>query len=227
MMSREEEERAKRHHHLNILLSTVYRGSLALEHREDLEKSGLNPETIHLQRIRSVPPWLIPNLLGFDKLAIVSALLFPFPDPTGGFMDHIRVKIFPTFKEKDRQTTKYLQPKNSGVRLFFPLQTMTEVLQGNSPLWLVEGEKKSLAVAQLGLAAVGFGGIEGWHTKGSMDLITDFGHIFLKDRLVELVPDGDVQTNPYIRRGAERFALALQAQGARPRLVVLPGRVAA
>ncbi|MCZ6624412.1 MAG: DUF3854 domain-containing protein [Deltaproteobacteria bacterium] len=227
MMSREEEERAKRHHYLNILLSAVYRGSLAPDHREDLKKSGLNPETIHMQRIRSVPPWLIPRLLGFNIPNINSALLFPFPDPSDGFMDHVRMKIFPIITNRDTQTIKYLQPKNTGVRLFFPYQAMEEVLHGLNPLWLVEGEKKSLAVAQIGLPAVGFCGIEGWHRKGSIELIPDFDHIPLKDRVVELVPDGDVQTNPFVRRGTERFSLALQARGARPRLVVLPGEVAA
>jgi hypothetical protein len=170
---------------------------------------------------------MIPRLLGFNIPNINSALLVPFPDPSDGFMDHIRMKIIPTITNRDGQTIKYLQPKDSGVRLFFPHQTMEEALHGHKPLWFVEGEKKSLAVAQLGLPAVGFCGIEGWHTRGSMDLIPDFDHIFLKGRLVELVPDGDWRTNPDVRRGAERFALALSARGARARFLVLPGEVAA
>ena len=58
---------------------------------------------------------------------------------------------------------KYLQPRGSGARLFFTRPTLGESLEGTAPLWLVEGEKKALAVAQLGLPAVGFCGIEGWH----------------------------------------------------------------
>ncbi len=45
--------------------------------------------------------------------------------------------------------------------LFFPLLTMAAALRGDAPLWLVEGEKKALAVAQLELSAIGFCGIEG------------------------------------------------------------------
>ncbi len=84
-----------------------------------------------------------------------------------------------------------------------------------------------MAVAELGLSAVGFAGIEGWHGKDSGELPADFATIPLSRRVVELVPDGDVQTNPAVRRGAERLAEALTSRGARPRLVVLPKEVAA
>ena len=36
------------------------------------------------------------------------------------------------------------------------------------------------------------------------------------------MPDGDVQTNVHVARGAERFAEALEARGARVRVVLLP-----
>ena len=214
-------------HWLKLLLSDIYPGSLAPDHLADLIKSGLTSETIQCQLIRSVPPWMISKLLGFDPNEVSSALLFPFHDPKGGFMDHVRIKVFPTFTGRDGQTVKYLQPKGSGVRLFFPITTMEEVLEGDSPIWLVEGEKKSLAVAQLGLPSVGFCGIEGWHRKGSKDLIPDFDHINLKDRVVELVPDGDWRTNLDVRRGAENLSHALTARGAQTRFVVLPEEIAA
>jgi hypothetical protein len=93
---------------------------------------------------------------------------------------------------------------------------------GGEPLWVVEGAKKSLAVAQLGLPAVGFEGIEGWHVGGSRELLPDFAVVPLCGRVVELVPDGDVRTNPNVERGALGFAEALQARGARVRVVILP-----
>lgn len=34
---------------------------------------------------------MIGRLLGFDIAEIRSALLIPFPDPAGGFMDHVRM----------------------------------------------------------------------------------------------------------------------------------------
>jgi hypothetical protein len=101
------------------------------------------------------------------------------------------------------------------------------VCRTDRPFWCVEGVKKCLAVAQLGLPAVGFEGIEGWHAKGSRDLLPDFERVPLRGRVVELLPDGDWRTNPHVRRGVERFAEALATRGARPRLVVLPAEAAA
>jgi hypothetical protein len=206
----------------SFLLSDAYPGALHPDHLADLQKSSLTDETIRLQRIRSVPPVMIRRLLGVDLFSIRSAVLIPFPDPAGGFMDHIRVKIFPSVNDRDGHCIKYLQPRHSGSRLFFPLATLGQVLGGNNPVWLVEGEKKALAVAQLGLPAVGFCGIESWHAGGSRQLLADFDVLNLQDRVVELAIDGDVDINPNVQRAARRLADALRARGAQPRLVVLP-----
>lgn len=208
--------------HLDFLLSAIYDGStLHAEHLADLCKSGLTDATIKLQKIRTVPPHMIDQILGFEAPKVRHAYLIPFADPRGGWMDHVRMKIFPAITTENG-TTKYLQPRRSGVRVFFPLATLDRVLEGDEPLWDVEGEKKSLAVAQLGLPAIGFCGIEGWHVAGSSALLDDFTAIPLRGRVVELVPDGDVLTNVDVMRGARRFADALRAAGARPRLVRLP-----
>jgi uncharacterized protein DUF3854 len=209
--------------HLRFLLAATYsRDSLAPEHLTDLRRSGLTDDTIQLHRIRSVPPHMIRQLVGFDVRAIHSAMLIPFPDPLGGFMDHIRLKVFPSFSGTRGNLVKYLQPRDSNTRLFFCLATLRGILESDAPLWVVEGEKKALAVAQLGLPAVGFCGIEGWHEAGSRELLRDFDHLRLRNRLVELVPDGDWRTNTAVERGAVRFAEALDARGSRVRLVVLP-----
>ena len=204
------------------LLSRAFDGSLAPERRDDLRRSGLTDETIAAEFIRSVPPGMIGPLLGFDMPAVRSALLFPFRSPAGGFMDHVRVKIFPPLIDADGHTIKYLQPKGCAPRLYFPAFTLRDGLTDGRPLWCIEGEKKSLAVAQLGLPAVGFCGVEGWHVRGSCLLLPDFDNLLLRDRTVELVPDGDVRSNPNVALAVRRFAYALQGRGARPRLVVLP-----
>jgi hypothetical protein len=230
--------------HLEFLLSTVYDGALAPVHREDLEKSGLGKDIIESQFIRSVPPHLIARLLGFDIPAIVSALLFPFRSPAGGFMDHIRMKVFPTLVKVTRdghtrwihaieqaphdvkhETVKYLQPKGSPPRLYFVSSCLRAVLDGDEPLWLVEGEKKALAVAQMGLPAVGFCGVEGWHAKGSRALLKDFAALRLRDRIIEILPDGDYNTNEHVQRAVRRLGVALAEAGARPRAVLLPNEL--
>jgi hypothetical protein len=196
-------------------------GVLVDDHRADLYRSGLTDETIALQRFRTVPPGMIAQLLGYDRPGIVSAYLIPFPDPAGGFMDHVRLKIFPTL-HTDSGTVKYQQPSGSGQRVFFPLATLPAVLDSTEALWLVEGEKKSLAVAQLGFPAIGLCGIEGWHTKGSPTLHHNFNAVRLLGRVVKIVPDGDFQTNEHVAAAVDRLADALTDRGAIPHLVVLP-----
>lgn len=230
--------------HFEFLLSSVYDGALAPAHREDLEKSGLGKDIIAEQFIRSVPPPLIPKLLGFDIPAIQSAMLMPFRSSAGGFTPHIRMKIFPTIVKVERQggarwiaeadllpsdvkqeTVKYLQPKGSAPRLYFIARCLRQVLEGDAPLWIVEGEKKAIAAAQLGLPAVGVCGVEGWHVRGRRDLLEDFDAIQLGGRVVELVPDGDYQTNPDVKRAIQYFGAALAARGARARVVILPSEL--
>jgi hypothetical protein len=214
--------------HLRFLLSARYSADLfAPDHLADLRRSGLTDDTIQLHRIRSVPPSMIGQLLGFDIKAIRSAMLIPFPDPCGGFMDHVRLKVFPPFPGTKGNTVKYLQPSGGAARLFFCLATLRDTLEGYAPLWVVEGEKKALAVAQLGRPAVGICGIEGWHRAGSRQLLPEFDRLRLRDRIVELVPDADWRTNAAVERGALRFAEALEAGGSRVRLVVLPVEVPA
>jgi len=212
---------------LTSLLAATDRDTLVPAHLADLRQSGLSDETIRLHGFRSVPPALTGRLLGFDFPRIRSAMLIPFPDPhTGGFMPHVRVKVFPPARDAAGHQVKYLQPRGSGARLFFTLATLGATLgatlEGTAPLWLVEGEKKALAVAQLGLPAVGFCGIEGWHAAGSRELLSDFDAVQLAGRPVELAPDGDWRVNPHVERGLRGFADALERRGARVRIVVLP-----
>jgi hypothetical protein len=208
--------------HLEFLLSAVFDGALAPEHREDLERSGLTKEMIAAQYIRSVPPHLIGPLLGYDLPAIRSALLFPFRSPAGGFMDHVRVKVFPTLTDAEGHTIKYLQPRRSGVRLYFVAACLERVLRSEEPLWVTEGEKKACCVAQLGYPVVGIVGVQGWHAKGSTLLLPDFDAIPLRGRVIELLPDSDYQTNPDVERAIRSFGYALAARGAQPGVRLLP-----
>jgi len=213
--------------HLEFLLSRVFDDDrLHPEHLSDLRNSGLTDATITLQKIRSVPPHMIDLILGFPAPKVMSAYVIPFADPAGKWTPHVRMRIFPAYRDMNGRLVKYLGPRGGTPRLFFALATIGAALHGHEPLWLVEGAKKALAVAQLGLPAVGFEGIEGWHTAGSRDLLPDFSLVAM-DRVVELVPDGDVKTKDAVRRGTERLAAALARVGARPRLVALPAEVAA
>jgi hypothetical protein len=211
--------------HLEFLLSCVYDGPTRLDHpghRADLRRSGLSDETIDAQKITDVPPSMIDQLLGFATPNVTSAYLIPFADPRGGWMDHVRLKVFPSITT-ETGTIKYLQPKKSGVRIFFPLATLDAVLHSLEPLYLVEGEKKALAVAQLGRPAVGICGVEGWHQARARALHPDFDDIGLGGRIVNLVPDADVRTNPAVHHAVHRLVDALETRGvADARLILVP-----
>src|SRR5262249_2533044 len=150
--------------HLDFVLSRVYDGFERMhpEHLADLRRSGLTDETIVAQKARTIPPHMIDQPLGSTAPKVRHAYLIPFPDPRGGWMDHVRMKVFPSIVT-DNGTIKYLQPKRSGVRIFFPLSTLDAALHSTEDLYIVEGEKKALAVTQLGLPAVGICGVEGLH----------------------------------------------------------------
>jgi uncharacterized protein DUF3854 len=209
--------------HLEFLLSAAYDGALAPAHRRDLEKSGLRDDLVREQGIRSVPPSTFDAMLGFRvPWALSSLMLIPYPDPDGGYVDMFQVKLFPPLTDADGHTTKYLQPRRSAPRLYFIRRVLLLVMDPTIPLYLVEGAKKALAGAQLGLAAVGFNGIQSWHVTGTRRLLADFARLPLAGRPVELVPDGDVATNPAVEAGAAHFAEALDAAGARVRVVLLP-----
>jgi hypothetical protein len=204
-----------------MLLSNVYEGALAPEHRADLERSGLTATTITVQKICSVPPAMIDGLLGFPTPKVTSAYLLPFPDPRGGWLNHARVKVFPSHRDAFGHTVKYLQPRRSGMRIFFPLATLGAVLQAAEPLCIVEGEKKALAVAQTRVPAVGICGIDGWHLGGSATLHPDLDDVGLAGRVVNLIPDADYRTNPAVARAVRGLAAACQARGALTVRVVL------
>ena len=207
---------------LTFLLSRTFDGALAPEHRADLTKSQLRDETIEAHFVRSVPPGLIGQLLGFECPGMRSAMLLPYRAPTGGFMEFVRCKIFPALVDGGGHAIKYLQPRGTPPRLYFTRTALNHLDDPAVPLVLCEGEKKALALSQHRVTAVGFAGIEAWHARGNVNLLPDFDALRLDRRLVELVPDGDAATNPMVARGVERFAWALRRRGARVKLVVLP-----
>jgi hypothetical protein len=208
---------------LEFLLSRVFDGSLAPAHRADLDKSGITEASRIAQGIRSVPPSDLDLLLGFQvPTAVRSLMVIPYPDPDGGYFDAFQVKLFPALEDRDGHKTKYLQPRGSAPRLYFVRSVLPLVMEPSAPLYVIEGAKKAITAAQLGLAAVGFNGIQGWHVRGSRALLPDFDRIPLEGRVVELVPDGDAATNPDVARGAAAFGQALIERGAEARIVVLP-----
>jgi hypothetical protein len=209
--------------HLDFVLSALYDGldRIHPEHLADLRKLSLSDETIARQKIRTIPPHMIDQLLGFPRPDVQHAYLIPFPDPRGGWLDHVRIKVFPPIVAESG-TIKYLQPRRSGMRIYFPLATLDAVLHSTEPLYIVEGEKKALAVSQEGLPTIGICGIEGWHLKGARDLHPDFDDVGLRGRIVKVIPDADYRTNPAVNAAVRRLGDALASRGGAAHVVHVP-----
>jgi len=189
------------------------------QHLEDLRRSNLSDETLVRHQIFSVRPADIPALLGFDPKAVSSAYLLGPPGFPDGFF---RLKVFPSYSDHEGKLVKYLQPRASGVRLYVPVQDEQRLQDPNVPIWVCEGEKKSLCAAQLGLVAVAILGVDAWHPAGRRELLGEFDAIPLTDRVVELAIDGDIWTNLNVNRAARQFADALRLHRAHPRVVCFP-----
>ncbi len=108
------------------------------------------------------------------------------------------------------------------MRIYFPLATLDAVLHSPDPLYIVEGEKKALSVAQIGLPAIGICGVEGWHVRGSSTLHPDLDDVGLRGRVINVIPDADVRTNPAVHAAVHRLAAALSARGSTAHLVLVP-----
>lgn len=225
--------------HLRFLLTDLFDAPMHEPHGEDLLKSGITESTRRLHKIRDVPADTIDTLLGFRAPRVRSAYILPFPNPLGGFMDHVKLKVFSDDDERaevradhveehrDRWRynagrRKYLVRRQSAPRVYFPIPTLARALDGDEVLWVAEGPKKALAMMQLDLPAIGIESAWSWHLKGSRDLLPDFDFVRLRGRVVKIVPDGDINTEPMITRAYYGLAGALHRRGARVQLVTLP-----
>lgn len=185
------------------------------DHWADLQKSNLTPETVMAARLFSSRPNQISKFIGYDHPKVTSALVFPYPGT-----DFVRVKVFPTILDGKGHKVKYLQPKGSGVHLYFTPNFLPR-LEESKPILLVEGEKKALVADQAGHCALGIAGIYGWTKKGGMGLIDDFDLIPLRGRDVWIVPDGDFRVNPMVRAGTAGLFNQLERRGAKASIVDL------
>jgi hypothetical protein len=193
---------------------------VAALHLDDLRKSGLNNETILAAGIKSIRPCDIANQIGYDVPEVMSAYSIPFDE------NFSRIKAFyapdaPTTQK--RKLPKYYQKKGTGNRLYIPPALSCKVLMGKEPLYMTEGEKKTLCANQNGFLCIGITGLWNWKRPGTDELIADFDRINLKGRKIILVPDSDY-TDPKknLINAVDRLTTALQLKGAEVWVLQLP-----
>jgi hypothetical protein len=144
-------------------------------------------------------------------------LVFLYPETD----DYWRCKLFPPPKNRKGQEVKYLQPKDSANRLYFPPGVD---LRADTPVWLTEGEKKALKLTQEGFPCIGLGGVWSWrhggrgYRQGKGRVIPDLERVNLVDREVIIVFDSDAATNTRVALAERELARELAARGAKVQL---------
>jgi hypothetical protein len=187
-------------------------------HLEDLRRSGLSDETIRAARIYTVPPRDIGKKLGGGDSGIESLLAFPYPDCEG----YERYRVW---YQEGKIGPKYKQRYGTGNHLYL---APTIDLQGDSPLLVVEGEKKTLALRQAGFQVVGLGGVwnwceraEGYKRPKEPRPIPDLDLVNWR-RPVNILFDSDGHDNRNVRLAAFRLAREFAKRGAAVFILFLP-----
>jgi len=177
---------------------------LHADHLRDLRQSGLTDETIAQAGVYSLAPRFIQQFFQNVPNTVETALCFPYQGAK-----FARIKLFPAVGKM-----KYVQPVGTNARLYIPFA----VREGT--LFVVEGEKKTLAAHQAGLNAVGIGGLWNWRSKGkAIDVLAE---IDWQSRGVVIIPDSDVFRRADLLRAVYALGRELRAKGAAVEVARIP-----
>lgn len=202
------------------------------KHRAELHASGLTDETIAAARIRSVQANEVRAILGWQPKAHGwgSGWAIPF-DPPDADKPYCRAKLdWPRHNGKG-QPIKYESPRGAPNRAYFP-PGFDELCRADETIIFTEGEKKALAVSQLGLPCIGLVGVWGWQEKrqrsdtgktfGRRRLISDLKRIDWAAKRIVIAFDSDAVTKSEVQLAEARLAEVLFEQDAEVRVARLP-----
>jgi hypothetical protein len=127
---------------------------------------------------------------------------------------------------------KYEVRYGARFRAYFPPNTRAKIADPNTPVILVEGQKKAARGDQDGYACVGLNGVECWGAPrpkgldgkkvGDRVLMADLAALTWKGRRVFICFDSDIQEKPGVQRAEYALAKALRKAGAKVKCVRLP-----
>jgi hypothetical protein len=191
---------------------------------QDLQRSGLTNATMLGGDFRALTREQIVERIGATGAAqVIDAYRIPYPTIPGGDPTPFdRVKLIPPIVTPDGSSMKYHQRPGTMPRLYFAPLGLRAREDPTVSLLLTEGEKKSLAGDQAGLAAVAIGGLWSWMHQHQP--IPDLDRIDWADRPVQLVPDSDVWTRPKLQQAVFALGKDLEDRGARVVVVKLPAK---
>ncbi len=145
----------------------------------------------------------LPNNYNHD------VLIFPYPGYGGTFRGRLDVPG----KDREGKPIRYMQPrKQRNVMYVIPNK-----LDDRYPnvMFVTEGEKKTLALAQAGCNVTGFGGVWNWRDKSSPSgVVSDFESLELLGKTVAVTFDSDIVTNVNVQKAEDSLVEFCLGQGA-------------
>lgn len=187
-------------------------------------------------------PAELSRLLGWAKpaTALGAAIVIPFDSPSSGRDGYCRLRPdIPREITSDKpdgrvRVAKYEAPKGSPARVYAPTWVFPEIADPDTPLMIVEGEKKCLALLANNVATVALPGVwQGTTTATTADgktthvLHPELARYAVAGRPVTVMFDADADDNDQVIAAQARLVQALVDAGCRPRVIHLPGATAA
>lgn len=160
--------------------------SIDPKHLQDLRNSTLTDETITKYGIVSLDEASVRVKLGRNDI-VDGGWRIQYPDST---LYNIKLDT-PTPNAKGKPC-KYLFPAKASMDLFRTFLACEKKQDISVPYYFCEGEKKAMALEQLGYAAIAIPGVWNWRSKKSADGILPAMHdLNLKGRPCRIVFDSD------------------------------------
>ena len=178
----------------------------------DLAKSGITVEMAEILNFELVGKEEITSILGFTPDTGDKPLwgyTIPYFDPESGEpilcpneKPFIRIRLMSPAVIPDEdgksKTAKYLSPKKAGMHPFITKAVHDKLMKNpETPVYLVEGEKKSIRASQEGIPVIGLCGIWGWMKgKGNKSLHSMLLPYMSSKRPVIVIYDSDATDTP-------------------------------
>jgi hypothetical protein len=192
---------------------------ISKNHLVKLEKESGISHNVAEQNVRTVTTKQAHEKVGFGN----SGMEFPYYDLNGDYIGS-RVRFDVPRKDKAGKQIRYGQKKDVDLKLYFPLEHLTKIMDDETPLLLVEGEKKALSAAttfQDDYAVISVPGCWNWKDKGEMGLSKAFDNLPLLNRKIVWCPDTDIFSNSKVQKAYLQMSKALYRKGARLILIDL------
>jgi len=195
---------------------------------EDLSRSGITAGVAGQLQLRPVTD-AEARAGGFSSPGgPINGYVIPFFDPaTGGPMLDPKGRPYERLKLRtphavDGHTVKYLSRPGAGQHAFI-LPSVHEYLTNlENPLFLVEGEKKSIKGTSDGIPTIGLVGNWGFWDSATQDLLSELVPYFTPGRPIIVVWDSDAATNVGFSEATQRLATCATLRGCTLHVVVLP-----